>query len=102
MSAYAYYEAGSYDDCINAARRYVTLHPGSPDAAYAQYLIGASYFDQIPEISRDQDRTGKQFRTSKRSPANIPTPNTPSPPSARSRSLAISLPARRWTLGVSC
>ena len=30
MSAYAYYEAGAYDDCINAARRYVTLHPGSP------------------------------------------------------------------------
>jgi len=59
MSAYAYYEAGAYDDCINAARRYVTLHPGSPDAAYAQYLIGASYFDQIPEISRDQDRTEK-------------------------------------------
>jgi outer membrane protein assembly factor BamD len=59
MAAYAYYEAGSYDDCINTARRYVTLHPGSPDAAYAQYLIGASYFDQIPEISRDQDRTEK-------------------------------------------
>jgi len=59
MSAFAYYEAGAYDDCINAAKRYVTLHPGSPDAAYAQYLIGASYFDQIPEISRDQDRTEK-------------------------------------------
>ena len=59
MTAFAYYAAGSYDDCINAARRYVTLHPGSPDAAYAQYLIGASYFDQIPEISRDQERTEK-------------------------------------------
>ena len=35
MTAYAFYEAGMYDDCINAARRYVTLHPGSPDAAYA-------------------------------------------------------------------
>jgi outer membrane protein assembly factor BamD len=59
MTAFAYYEAGAYDDCINAARRYVTLHPGSPDAAYAQYLIGSSYFDQIPEISRDQERTEK-------------------------------------------
>jgi outer membrane protein assembly factor BamD len=59
MSAYAYYEAGSYDDCINAARRYVTLHPGSSDAAYAQFLIGSSYFDQIPDISRDQERTEK-------------------------------------------
>src|SRR5438105_15304080 len=42
MSAYAYYEAGSYDDCINAARRYVTLHPGTSDAAYAQFMIGSS------------------------------------------------------------
>ena len=57
MTAYANYEAGNYDDTINAAKRYVALHPGSPDAAYAQYLIGTSYFDQIPEISRDQGRT---------------------------------------------
>jgi outer membrane protein assembly factor BamD len=59
MSAYAYYESGAYEDCINSARRYVTLHPGSPDSAYAQFLIGSSYFDQIPEISRDQARTEK-------------------------------------------
>jgi outer membrane protein assembly factor BamD len=59
MSAYAYFEAGDFEDCINSARRYVTLHPGSPDAAYAQFLIGSSYFDQIPEISRDQGRTEK-------------------------------------------
>src|SRR5438045_9427000 len=57
MSAFAYYEGNAYDDCINTARRYVTLHPGSPDAAYAQFLIGASYFDQMPELSRDQDLT---------------------------------------------
>src|SRR5258706_265109 len=59
MSAFAYYEANAYEDCISAARRYVTLHPGSPDAAYAQFLIGSSYFDQMPEISRDQERTEK-------------------------------------------
>jgi outer membrane protein assembly factor BamD len=59
MSAYAYYEDGEYDESINAAKRYVTLHPGSPDAAYAQFLIGSSYFDRIPDISRDQDRTEK-------------------------------------------
>ena len=63
MTAYAYYEAGAYDDCIGAARRYVSLHPGSPDAAYAQFLIGSSYFDQIPEISRDQERTEKAVQT---------------------------------------
>jgi outer membrane protein assembly factor BamD len=57
MSAYAYYSAGAYDESINAAKRYITLHPGSSDAAYAQYLIGASYFDQIPDVTRDQTRT---------------------------------------------
>ena len=40
-------------------KRYVTLHPGSPDAAYAQYLIGASYYDQILDVSRDQARAEK-------------------------------------------
>jgi outer membrane protein assembly factor BamD len=59
MSAYAYYQAELYDDCINSAKRYVTLHPGSPDAAYAQYLIGSSYYDQILDVSRDQARAEK-------------------------------------------
>jgi outer membrane protein assembly factor BamD len=59
MSAYAYYQAEDYDDCVNSAERYVTLHPGSSDAAYAQYLIGASYYDQILDVSRDQTRADK-------------------------------------------
>jgi outer membrane protein assembly factor BamD len=59
MSAYSFYNAGDYDSCIGAATRYVTLHPGSPDAAYAQYLIAASHYDQIPDVSRDQTRTEK-------------------------------------------
>ena len=59
MSAYAYYQAQKYDDCVNAAKRYVTLHPGSPDAAYAQYLIGASYYDQILDVDHDQARADK-------------------------------------------
>jgi outer membrane protein assembly factor BamD len=59
MTAYAYYSANSYDDCVTAAQRYITLHPGSSDAAYAQYLIGASNFEEIPDITRDQGRTDK-------------------------------------------
>ena len=59
MSAYANYQAEQYDDCVNSAKRYVTLHPGSPDAAYAQYLIGSSYYDQIVDVSRDQSRADK-------------------------------------------
>jgi len=59
MSAFSYYQAQAFDDSINAAKRYISLHPGSDDAAYAQFLIGASYYDQIPDINRDQSRTEK-------------------------------------------
>ena len=73
MTAFAYYEAGAYDDCIQSARRYVSLHPGSPDAAYAQFLIGSSHFDQIPEISRDQERTEKAVQTLEEVARKYPT-----------------------------
>jgi len=53
MSAFSYYQAKKYDECINSAKRYVALHPGSPDAAYAQYLIGSSYYDQILDVNHD-------------------------------------------------
>jgi len=59
MASYAYYTAGEYDECVAGAQRYITLHPGSADAAYAQYLIGASFYDEIPDITRDQARTEK-------------------------------------------
>jgi outer membrane protein assembly factor BamD len=59
MSAYAYYEAKSYEEAITAAKRYISLHPGTPDAAYAMYLVGAANFDQIADVNRDQGRTEK-------------------------------------------
>ena len=63
MSSYANYEGGAYDDSVAAAKRYITLHPGSPDAAYAQFLIASSYFDEIPDITRDQARTEKALNS---------------------------------------
>lgn len=62
MQAYSYYEAKEYDDSITAAKRYVAMHPGSPDAAYAQYLIGSSYYEVIPDVTRDQQRTEQAMR----------------------------------------
>lgn len=62
MNAYADYSGGLYDDCIAAGKRYLTLHPGSPDAAYVQYLIASSLYDQIPDISRDQANADKALK----------------------------------------
>ena len=57
MQAFTNYRLGKYDDCIESAKRYVALYPASPDAAYAQYMIGQSYFKQIPDVTRDQEST---------------------------------------------
>src|SRR5258708_27824274 len=73
MSAYAFYNSGDYDSCIGAATRYVTLHPGSPDAAYPQYLIAASHYDQIPDVTRDQGRTEKAISALEGWSRNYPT-----------------------------
>ncbi len=59
MSAYLNFRRAKYQDAINDAQRYVTLFPASDDAAYAQYLIGESYFRQIPDVTRDQDIANK-------------------------------------------
>ena len=98
MSAYAYYQAEEYDDCVNSAKRYVTLHPASPDAAYAQYLIGASYYDQILDVSRDQTRATKAIDALARGGAQISDQRIcRAPPRKKSPWRATSSPARKWT-----
>lgn len=63
MMAFAAYRRGDYDTAITAANRYLSLYPGTPDAAYAQYIIGQSYYHQMPEVTRDQDATKKAMNS---------------------------------------
>ena len=62
MTAYANYEAAKYDDAINASKRFLAQNPASPDAAYAQYILAMSYYNQIPDATRDQERTDQALR----------------------------------------
>ena len=57
MTAYARYQADDYDEAVLAAQRFIELHPGNPDAAYAHYLIGISYYERISDVGRDQRMT---------------------------------------------
>jgi outer membrane protein assembly factor BamD len=57
MSAYAFYQADDYEEAVAAARRFIDLHPGHKDVAYAYYLIGVSYYEQISDVGRDQHNT---------------------------------------------
>ncbi len=57
MGAYAHYQADEYDEAIAALRRYIELHPGNPDVAYAYYLAAIAYYEQISDVGRDQSVT---------------------------------------------
>ncbi|HET6376214.1 MAG TPA: outer membrane protein assembly factor BamD [Methylocella sp.] len=59
MTIFSQYQNGSYDDAISSAKRYVGLFPASPDTPYAYYLEAMSYYNQIPDINRDQERAAK-------------------------------------------
>ncbi len=57
MSAFAYHTAGQYDDSRSAAQRYLDFYPADEDAAYAQFLVALSHYDQIVDVGRDQGQT---------------------------------------------
>ncbi len=57
MSAFNYYLAQKYTESISSAQRFLTIHPGNAEAAYAQYLVAMSYYQQVPDVTRDQSST---------------------------------------------
>jgi outer membrane protein assembly factor BamD len=57
MTTYSNFEGGAYPEAVNNAKRYLQLHPASKDAAYAQYLMAMSYYNQVPDVTRDQEQT---------------------------------------------
>lgn len=66
MSAVANHQGAFYDESRADAERYLDFYPADTNAAYAQYLIALSYYDQIDNVSRDQSVTFKAlqaFRT---------------------------------------
>ena len=57
MQAFAYHRDKDYENSRSAAQRYIDFYPLEDDAAYAQYLLALSYYDQIEEVGRDQGLT---------------------------------------------
>jgi len=57
MEAYINYKSNKYDEAVSAADRFVQLHPGNRDTAYAYYIKAISYYEQITDVQRDQRNT---------------------------------------------
>jgi outer membrane protein assembly factor BamD len=61
MNAYALYENHDYDASIVSADRFIQLHPGHRDVAYAYYLKALDYYIQITDVERDQKVTQEAY-----------------------------------------
>lgn len=57
MQAFAYRRDKDYENSRASAQRYIDFYPADEDAAYAQYLLALSYYDQIDDVGRDQGLT---------------------------------------------
>jgi outer membrane protein assembly factor BamD len=57
MQAFALHRDRQYEDARAAAQRFIDFYPADEDAAYAQYLLALTYYDQIGEVGRDQGVT---------------------------------------------
>ena len=50
----AYSLAKDYDNSRKSAQRFIYLYPVGESAAYAQYLIASSYYDELSSVGADQ------------------------------------------------
>ncbi len=57
MASYAQYKTRAYEDAIASLDRFISIHPGNKDAAYAYYLKAMCYYERIRDVGRDQDIT---------------------------------------------
>lgn len=55
MIVYANFRLGKYDEAVLAADRYLAIYPSSSEVAYVLYLKGTSYYQEIKDITRDQE-----------------------------------------------
>lgn len=57
MAGYAHYRNLRYDEAVLALDRFIELHPGDDNVAYATYLRALCYYEQISDVRRDQRMT---------------------------------------------
>jgi outer membrane protein assembly factor BamD len=57
MQGFTQYTQAKYTDAIGTLDRFIQLHPTHRDIAYAYYIRALSYYEQITDVTRDQQAT---------------------------------------------
>lgn len=63
MAGFSFYQANKYDEAISSLDQFIELHPSHRDAAYAYYLKGLAYYEQIADVGRDQEVTDRALKS---------------------------------------
>ncbi len=53
MAAYSYYKQDYYADAVAELERFLKVYPNHKNIAYAYYLLGVSYYEQIVDEKKD-------------------------------------------------
>ncbi|MEM7068158.1 MAG: outer membrane protein assembly factor BamD [Pseudomonadota bacterium] len=61
LDTFINYRKGAYQEAATSGKRFIELYPADKDAAYAQYIIGMSYYKQMPHVTRDQTPTRQAY-----------------------------------------
>lgn len=59
MMIFAQYEMQRYSEAVDAANRFMRLHPGYEDLDYVYYMKAMSYYNRLTDVKRDQTYTRK-------------------------------------------
>ena len=62
----AYHDGSDLSKARLSAKRYLTVYPKGPNAAFAQYMVGLSFFESIVDVRRDQGATFHAVREFKK------------------------------------
>ena len=73
MMAYTQYLENKYAEALLTLERFIQLHPGNKNTPYALYLKGLCYFEQMSDITREQDMTANAGQAFQELVARYPT-----------------------------
>lgn len=73
MTTFVYYQLTEYEEAVLAADRYLAIHPSSDEVDYVLFLKASSLFNQIKDITRDQQLARDTIDTSTLLVRNYPT-----------------------------
>lgn len=63
MNAYALYQHQKYDEASIQFDTFLQLHPGHSETAYANYMLGMCYYEQINYTARDSEPSTMALNT---------------------------------------